>query len=57
MLYATGDEGCYTLDLNDLNVPLPFAWIRQEQNVYGECAFSADYTVLYGSNSNTNGEF
>jgi hypothetical protein len=48
-LFATGDQGIYSLDLSDLNlVPLPFAWIRQAVNEYGECAFSADYTVLYG---------
>ncbi len=57
MLYATLDEGLYTIDMNDLTVPLPFAWVSQAQDVYGECAFSADYTVLYGTNSNTNGEF
>jgi hypothetical protein len=57
MLYATAPAGLYTIDMNDLNVPLPFAWISQTQNVYSECAFSADYTVLYGSNPDLNGEF
>lgn len=57
MLYATGPDGLYTIDMNDLSVPLPFAWVNQTPDVYGECAFSADYTVLYGSNADLNGEF
>ena len=57
MLYATGYYGLYTLDLNNLNVPLPFNWIPQTLEVYSECAFSADFTVLYGSNPEQGGVF
>ena len=55
--YFTSSSGLYTVDLNDLTVDLPFAWIKQQFNLYSECAFSADYTVLYGTHPEKQGEF